>query len=196
MISPKQAPILRSGIFACSYLLVCLFAWNSVSAQTVTLEERNVSGFLLDSLNEPIHGATVSLTSEKDTMQTATNEFGYYGFQQVKSAEFLLVIRALGYETFNRKYFNNDTRKQLNIPDIRLGVKVEALDEVTIQRLGGPVVKGDTTEFWASDYIVRDYARLEDLLRRMEGITIDADGSVFYNDKPVVKALFNNSEYF
>lgn len=164
--------------------------------QTKPLEHRNVGGFVRDSLNKPIVGATVALYSEKDTLKTSTNNFGFYGFQKVKSADFLLSIHALGYDPYNRRYYNNDTRAQLNIPAIRLGIKVEALDEITIQGLRGPRLKGDTTEFWARDYIVRDYARLEDLLRRMEGITIDSDGSVFYNGEPVVRALFNNETYF
>lgn len=129
-------------------------------------------------------------------MHTSTNEFGYYGFEGVRSADFLLTITAMGHDTYNRKYFNNDTRALLNIPPIRLGVKFEELEEVTIERLRGPSVRGDTTEFWARDYIVRDYARLEDLLRRMEGITIDPDGSVYYNGEEVVRALFNNETYF
>lgn len=165
-------------------------------AQTTPLAKRDVAGILRDSLNKPIAGATVRLISIKDTLETSSNSFGYWGFKEVRSAEFLLTVRALGYNVFNRKYFNNDTQYQLNIPQIRLGVKEEQLAAVTITHLKGPKVKGDTTEFWAKDYIVRDYARLEDLLRRMEGITIDQEGSVFYNGERVVKALFNNAQYF
>ena len=176
--------------------IFCLITFAAVAQKTTPLDKRNVSGILRDSLNKPISGATVKLLSPKDTMQTSTNQFGFYGFKEVKSAEFLLSIHALGYGSYNRKYFNNDTKAQLNIPPIRLGTKEEEIEAVTIERLKGPLVKGDTTEFWAKDYIVRDYARLEDLLRRMEGITIDTDGSVFYNGERVVKALFNNAQYF
>lgn len=174
----------------------CLITFVALAQKTTPVDKRNISGILRDSLNKPISGATVKLLSPKDTMQTSTNQFGFYGFKEVRSAEFLLSIHALGYGPYNRKYFNNDTKAQLNIPPIRLGVKEEEIEAVTIERLKGPLVKGDTTEFWAKDYIVRDYARLEDLLRRMEGITIDPDGSVFYNGERVVKALFNNAQYF
>lgn len=182
----------------CFFVLTLFCGIYTADAQTKTtaLPVRNVSGLLRDSLDKPIEGATVSLVSGKDSLMTATNKFGFYGFKEVKSAEFLLSIRATGHKPYNRKYFNSDIKPQLNIPPIRLGIKEEQLKEVTISGLRGPLLKGDTTEFWAKDYIVRDYARLEDLLRRMEGITIDPDGSVYYNGQQVVKALFNNQTYF
>jgi len=183
------------------FYFICFFvqmtAYQSFAQQkTIPLSIRNVSGVLRDSLNKPIEGATVSLISSQDTLKTSTNKFGYYGFKDVKSADFLLSIRVIGYDSFNRKYFNNDTKPQINMHPIQLGVKEERLETVTIVRLKGALIKGDTTEFWAKDYIVRDYARLEDLLRRMEGINIGPDGGVTYNGEPVLKALFNNENYF
>ncbi|WP_167398254.1 TonB-dependent receptor [Flavobacterium crocinum] len=157
---------------------------------------RNVTGIIRDSLNKPVAGAEVRLISAKDTLKAITNTYGFYGFPKVKSADFLLSIKALGHHSFNRKYFNNDTKTVINIPSIRLGIQEEQLETVTIKRLKGPTIKGDTTEFWAKDYIVRDYARLEDLLKRMEGVRIDPDGSLFYNNQIVAKALFNGTEYF
>lgn len=165
-------------------------------AQTKPVQKREVTGIIRDSLNKPIAGATIYLKTLKDTLQATSNAYGFWGFKEVVSAEFLLTVRALGYSTFNRRYFNNDTKALINIPVVRLGIKEEQLETVTISRLKGAHLKGDTTEFWAKDYIVRDYARLEDLLKRMEGITIDNEGSVFYNGERVVKALFNNSQYF
>ncbi|WP_443938322.1 TonB-dependent receptor [Pedobacter sp. MW01-1-1] len=181
-----------------SFLLFANFIILSfqLSAQTIPLAKRNVSGILRDSLNAPIVNATISLISEKDTLKTQTNAVGYWGFKGVKSAEFLLQVKVLGYSPYNKKYFNNDTKAQISIPPIQLGGKALELEAVTIKGIRGPAVKGDTTEFWASDYIVRNYARLGDLLKRMEGITIDSEGSVFYNGERVVKALLNNSNYF
>ncbi|WP_264551079.1 TonB-dependent receptor [Flavobacterium sp. N2038] len=165
-------------------------------AQTTPSVVRNVTGILRDSLNKPISGADIRLISAKDTLKTATNIYGFYGFAKVRSADFLISVKALGHQSFNRKYFNNDTKTLINLPPIRLGIKEEQLENVTITRIKGPAIKGDTTEFWAKDYIVRDFARLEDLLKRMEGIRIDANGTVFYNDEEVVKALFNGAQYF
>lgn len=183
-------------LFYFLFFLSCLVVNTKALGQTTPATLRNVTGIVRDSLNKPVAGAEVRLISTKDTLKATTNTYGFYGFAKVKSADFLLSIKALGHHTFNRKYYNNDTKTIINIPSIRLGIQEEQLETVTIKRLKGPVIKGDTTEFWAKDYIVRDYARLEDLLKRMEGIRIDADGSVFYNDEIVAKALFNGTEYF
>src|SRR5690606_22902647 len=163
---------------------------------TIPLEKRRVLGVITNQHDVRMSGATVSLFSPLDTLHTSTNPNGIFAFDDVRSADFLLTVKMLGYDTYNRKYFNNDTQQLLRIPTIRLGVKVEELEEVTITGMRGSVVRGDTTEFWARDYIVRDFARLRDLLQRMEGITIDAEGSVFHNGQEVTRALFNNETYF
>ena len=89
----------------------------------------------------------------------------------------------------HRKYFINDTKQEIQLPVVLLGENVNKLEEINIKRVKGPVVKGDTTEFWASDYIIQDYARLEDLLRRMEGIEIKKDGTVTYNGQEIVSLI-------
>src|SRR5690606_7344003 len=121
---------------------------------------------------------------------------GVFVIPQVPSAEFLLMIRGMGYEHFVRRYFMNDSRARLQIPEIILPIRSELLEEIDVTRTPGPVVTGDTTEYWAEDYIVRSFVRLKDLLEQMEGITINEEGSVFHNGIRVVKALFNNVEYF
>lgn len=191
ILNKKYFSLFYFFVFAC-----LLFSSTITIAQTTPVTMRNVSGILRDSLNKPISGADVRLISAKDTLKATTNAYGFYGFAKVKSADFLISIKALGHNSFNRKYFNNDTKNVINIPSIRLGIKEEQLETVTIKRLKGPTIKGDTTEFWAKDYIVRDYARLEDLLKRMEGVRIDSEGTLFYNDQIVAKALFNGTEYF
>ncbi|MBF4472560.1 TonB-dependent receptor [Flavobacterium sp. HJJ] len=177
---------------AISFLLIS----GNLIAQTTPSAVRNVTGILRDSLSKPISGADIRLVSAKDTLKVTTNVYGFFGFNNVHSADFLISVKALGHQSFNRKYFNNDTKKLINLPPIRLGIKEEQLENVIITRMKGPTIKGDTTEFWAKDYIVRDFARLEDLLKRMEGIRIDPNGTVFYNDEVVVKALFNGVNYF
>lgn len=177
-------------------MITFLFSNSNLIAQTTPSAVRNVTGILRDSLNKPINGADIRLISAKDTLKATTNIYGFYGFANVRSADFLISVKALGHQSFNRKFFNNDTKTLVNLPPIRLGIKEEQLENVTITRLKGPTIKGDTTEFWAKDYIVRDFARLEDLLKRMEGVRIDANGNVFYNGEEVVKALFNGAQYF
>lgn len=97
-----------------------------MTAQTVPSSTRNVTGILRDSLNKPINGADVQLISAKDTLKATTNIYGFYGFSNVRSSDFLLSIKALGHQPFNRKYFNNDTKGLINLPPISLGIKEES----------------------------------------------------------------------
>ena len=168
----------------------------SAQIKTIPIVERNINGIVRDSWGKGIALATVRLFSARDTLNTITNEYGVFIFRNVRSADFLLTIKRLDYTAFQQKYFNNDTKAQLILQPIVLRKGSHQLQEVNITARSGPQQRGDTTEFWAKDYIVRDFARLEDLLKRLEGVSIDKDGSLFYNGERVVKALFNGQRYF
>ena len=66
-------------------------------AQTTALATRNISSVLYDSLRKPIEGARIRLVSDKDTLQTSTDKFGYWRLLNVKSPNFLLSIHGLGH---------------------------------------------------------------------------------------------------
>src|SRR5690606_10692967 len=142
------------------------------------LESRIVMGGIRNDRDAPVMGATVELIIGKDTLKTSSDQFGTFRFEKVKSAEFILRVRAMGYEEVVRKIFENDTKSFLYLRSIVVGETTEKIDEIVVSRTPGSVVRGDTTEYWASDYIVRDFARLKDLLERMEGVTIDEKGDV------------------
>src|SRR5690606_33263015 len=156
---------------------------------------RQVSGQLKNSSGNPVRSATIHLIVGKDTLSTALDAHGNFRFPSVPSAEFAVQVHAMGYKSFYQKYFMNDVQGRLVLPEIRLEVAPVEMDAVNVSR-SGPVIKGDTTEYWAEDYIVRDFARLKDLLEQMEGVRIDEEGTLYHNGVVVSKALFNNAQYF
>jgi len=163
---------------------------------TVPLPLREVSGIVKDSLGFGAEGATVRLVSSKDTLQTITNAVGVFIFKNVKSAEFILTVGGVGFLRKSQKYLNNDTKARLVLKPIFLKSENQLLNEVTIKGKVGPKYLTDTVEFWANDYIIRDYAKLEDLLRKMEGVSVDKDGTVMYQGQEVKRAKFNGVHYF
>lgn len=160
------------------------------------LPVRRVNGVVRDSLGRNIPSATVRLISPKDTLHTVTSAYGVFNFPVVKSESFILEVQVMSYRPFRKKYFLNDTRPVLVLPPVVMGSGLVQLKEVAVTTAKGPQERGDTTEFWAKDYIVRDFARLEDMLKKMEGFTTDANGQLTYRGKPVNKALFNGARYF
>lgn len=160
------------------------------------LSARRVNGVVKDSLGKTIPMASVRLLSAKDTLSTITSEYGVFNFPVVRSADFIIQVQVMSYHPYQKKYFLNDTRPILVLPPVMMTSSLVQLKGIVVTTAKGPQERGDTTEFWAKDYIVRDYARLEDLLKRMEGVSIDANGTLNYRGKPVSRALFNGKKYF
>ncbi|NLR58123.1 outer membrane beta-barrel protein [Chitinophaga polysaccharea] len=160
------------------------------------LPVRRVNGVVRDSLGRSIPAAAVRLTSSKDTLHVVTSEYGVFNFPAVRSESFTIEVQVMSYRSYRRKYFLNDTRPILVLPPVVMGSSLVQLKEVSVTTAKGPQERGDTTEFWAKDYIVRDYARLEDMLKRMEGFNADANGQLTYRGKPISRALFNGAKYF
>ncbi|TWF34927.1 outer membrane beta-barrel protein [Chitinophaga polysaccharea] len=160
------------------------------------LPVRRVNGIVRDSLGRSIPAAAVRLTSSKDTLHVVTSEYGVFNFPAVRSESFTIEVQVMSYRPYRKKYFLNDTRPILVLPPVVMGSSLVQLKEVSVTTTKGPQERGDTTEFWAKDYIVRDYARLEDMLKKMEGFNTDANGQLSYQGKPISRALFNGAKYF
>ncbi|WP_158538517.1 TonB-dependent receptor [Chitinophaga skermanii] len=165
--------------------------------QSTALPIRVVSGVVMDSSGKvELPGASIKLIAGKDTVYQVTNEDGVFVFREVKSAEFFIGVNMMGYQPFYQKYLFNDTKPRITIPPVILRVNAQLLEGVTIKGKVGPKMLGDTTQFWADDYIVRDYAKLEELVKKLEGVEVDKDGNVTFMGQQVNKALFNGIKYF
>lgn len=74
--------------------------------------------------------------------------------------------------------------------------KTKLLAEV-ILRSGTPIrIKGDTTIYTADSFKVRPGANVEELLRRLPGITVDRDGKITAMGERVKKVLVDGEEFF
>ena len=58
------------------------------------------------------------------------------------------------------------------------------------------MVKNDTVEYDAGAYRLRENAVVEDLLKRLPGISIDEDGKIFVNGKEVTKVMVDGQDFF
>lgn len=159
------------------------------------LTTREVSGIVKDETGETVIGATITLTSKKDTLRTATNEDGIFVLKDVKLATFVVTIQGIGYETSTRRYLNNDAIKRIVLDPVVLKAKNNQLKEVTINGTPSIVYKTDTVEYRASDYKVRENATVDELLKKMEGMEVGSDGSLTHQGQQVMKAKLNGKDY-
>ncbi|MBB2150783.1 outer membrane beta-barrel protein [Pedobacter gandavensis] len=160
------------------------------------LPTREISGMVRDSTDLGVIGATVTLTSAKDTLKTSTNSDGIFVFKNVKSATYTLMVQSLGYNpTKPVRYKQNDAIPRIVMDPITLKEEKNLLNEVVISGTPSITYKTDTVEYKASDYIVRKNATVDELLKKMEGMEVGTDGSLVHQGQAVTKAKLNGKEY-
>jgi len=157
--------------------------------------QREVSGIVLDAKGEPVIGATLLLTSKKDTLRLATNTDGVFIFKNVQLATFVVSVTSIGYKQYVESFKMNDINKKIILNPIKLKEDQKTLDEVNINGTPSIIYKTDTIEYKASDYHVRENSTLDELLKKMEGFEVGSDGSLTHQGQQITKAKLNGKEY-
>ncbi|XHR97316.1 carboxypeptidase-like regulatory domain-containing protein [Mucilaginibacter sp. UC70_90] len=157
--------------------------------------KHEVSGIVKDSLGAPIANTLVVLVSPKDSISAFTNDDGVFIFKEINSADFELKLSHIGYTAIIKKFFFNAINHKLILDPIILGIKSNELKEVTVNGAPSIVYKTDTVEYKASDYKVTKNARLDELLRQMQGVEVGSDGSMQYLGQQVKKARLNGKNF-
>ena len=156
---------------------------------------REISGIVKDTTDLGVPGVTVRLTSEKDTLITSTNPDGIFVFKNVKYATYTMSFTMMGYKQQINKYKQNDAIPRIVMDPIVLQTMANTLNEVVINGTPSITYKTDTVEYKASDYIVRENATVDELLKKMEGMEVGNDGSLIHQGNNVTKAKINGKVY-
>jgi len=172
--------------------ITIIFLTARVSAQVVPHE---VSGIVKDSTDNAVIGAWVTLTSPKDTLKASTNPDGVFIFHNVKSGQFTITVKSLGFINYNKRFLYNDATRRLVLDPIILKSQSNILSEVKINGTPSITYKEDTVEYRASDYKVRENATVDELLKKMEGVEVGTDGSVTAQGLQVARARVNGKDY-
>ena len=164
-----------------------------------TSDAQNIKGKLLDLIDsKPLRGATLSLTSLKDSTQkfnTISDSTGKFEFRNLSVDSFTLNVSFIGYEDFKQIVGISDSTVDLGTLFIPKSIK--QLGEVTVNvKTPATIQKGDTTQFSASQFKVNPDATTEDLIKKMPGVTVDKDGTVTAQGEQVKKVTIDGREFF
>ncbi|SOD20298.1 outer membrane beta-barrel family protein [Pedobacter xixiisoli] len=161
----------------------------------------SVKGVIADlSSNAKLKNATVSLLNAKDSTLykfTRAAQDGNFGFQNLKNGNFILLVTYPEYADFVNKFSIDATNNTVDFKVIDMKTKAKLLNEVIIKGQAAAIkIKGDTTEFNASAYKIQPNDRVEDLLKKFPGVTVDAQGKITAQGKTVEKVLVDGEEFF
>jgi uncharacterized membrane protein YgcG len=156
---------------------------------------KQVVGVVTDTLKVTQPGTEVKLVSDLgDSTTTQTNVDGKYTFTNVKGSKIKLYVSLFGYQAIIKNYTLPDT-SVIVLPDVVLHTTTNQLKEVTIVGVNPVVFKEDTVEYKVAAYKVRENAPVEDVLRKVPGLDVDANGNVSAQGKSITKIRINGKDY-
>ena len=175
---------------------VLLFLSLSVFAQ----KTGKITGVVSDTARQPLGSATVTLMVARDSSierMELSDAQGRFSLTGVRPNAYLLIISEVNHESFVKNIAVTDTKKEWLLDTVRLAVKSNDLDMITIVRQRPPVlIKPDTVEFDAAAIKVRENDMVEELLKKLPGIEIAKDGTVQVQGEKVTRVLVDGKPFF
>lgn len=156
-----------------------------------------LSGKIIDkSDNKPLTNASIVLLDQDSIMKyfTRADEDGKFLFKALADSTYTLIVSYPKFELVSRKIKLNNQIS--NLPPIALSSQANLIEEVVIQQRLPIRIKGDTLEYDAGSFETEKNAKLEDLLRRLPGLSVSGDGKITANGKSVSKVLIDGEEFF
>jgi len=162
-------------------LLICGMGWS-----VLCLAQGNIRGTVKDSTGKAVAFATVNLKNKANNAilaYTATDNKGAYSLTLPTGGNpdsLLVEVRIIGYKA--------------QVKSVTAAAPVDFVVKAAVNQLQEVVVKsnrpflrthGDTTGYKVSDFASPQDRVIGDVIKKLPGITVAADGTISYNNKPV-----------
>ncbi|HSU49787.1 MAG TPA: carboxypeptidase-like regulatory domain-containing protein, partial [Segetibacter sp.] len=177
-------------------LLLLTILFTSICISSFSQLSREISGLVVDTSGMPLPDVYVKLVAGNDSVTTTSNPSGFYRFQNVTFSSFKLVASIIGYQTFTNSYHLTKGSTAYVVEPIKLTSQNNRLADVVVVAVNPVLVKEDTVEYKASAFKVREGAPVEDVIKKLPGVTVDKDGKVTAQGKPVARIRVNGKDYF
>ena len=183
------------SVFLRMLLVICsmLFGLSAFAQGSFTVKLKLVDA----KTSDPVSFATASLTVKGEATAAKyvlTDAEGAASLTKVKKGTYLLKAELMGYKSHEQELVVD---KNIDLGDIKMSEDVEVLDAASVSAVGNPiVVKKDTIEYTASSFKTSDNDMLEELLKKLPGVEVEADGSITANGETITKITIDGKTFF
>ncbi len=160
---------------------------------------QNINGKLSDTAtNSDVTNTVICLIKVKDSSLIAFTRVktnGTFTMPKPTDGKYVILIS-------NPKYFDFlDTitiaNKTTDVGNYFIKTKSKMMEDVIVRAKVSPIkIKGDTIIYTADSFKVREGANVEDLLKKLPGITIGRNGEITAMGQSVKKVLVDGEEFF
>jgi hypothetical protein len=162
-------------------------------------QSSSLKGTVTDSVDKKnLSNTVISLLRQSDSMLirfTRADKNGMFMLNKLPQGKFIVMIT----HPYLGDYFDTvsiGAVSEVDLGNVFMTPKSRLLAEV-ILKSGSPIrIKGDTTVYTADSFKVRPGANVEELLRRLPGISVDNKGQITAMGERVKKVLVDGEEFF
>jgi hypothetical protein len=178
----------------------CYITFLFVVLSPFAMAQITVSGIVKDSTNAPIPFVTMTAGYKTQTTiatYTFTDDKGHFTLKIPKTDSFFTIYAQLiGYKK-TALMLNYEQGKNNYTLDFQLNSEKFSLPSLTVKAdKPDKVVRKDTTTFKVKYYIDSTERVLEDVLKKLPGMTVKEDGSIQYKGKPIERILVEGDDLF
>ncbi|WP_437920708.1 TonB-dependent receptor [Sphingobacterium sp. LRF_L2] len=159
--------------------------------------QRSLQGIIVDHADKKaLENASVVLLDGDSIMRyfVRADQQGKFSIKNVDVGQYLLLVTYPKFEIFSQQIKLQNT--DLKLDSIKISSQSNLLEEVVINQKIPIKIKGDTIEYNAGSFETEKNAKLEDLLRRLPGLTVSSSGEITAQGKTVSKVLIDGEEFF
>ena len=147
--------------------------------------------------SEPVAFATASVTVKGETTPlkyVLSDSEGEAVIPKLKKGTYIVKAELMGYKAFQKEIV---LEKNVDLGTVRMEEDAEVLDAAKVTDVGNPiVVKKDTIEYTASSFKTSENDMLEELLKKLPGVEVEADGSITANGETIKKITIDGKTFF
>ena len=175
--------------FRTSFLFLFFSIYNLVA--------QNISGVVVGEDRLPLEFVSVALLQPKDSLlvkYTSTDEDGKFIIAGIKEDSYLMQIYLMTYQANQFEIVVNEQGVKLDTTV--LSREVNVLDEIVITSVIPIKILQDTIAFNTKAFKVRQDDNVGELIKKLPGIEVEADGTVIAQGKEITKILVDGKEFF
>lgn len=164
---------------------------------TMAQDKGDIKGTVVDSASkQPVVSATITIFLKGGAVlsKVVTDAQGAFELKQLPMDSLLLRVSYVGVASYNTRLLLKTSKLDVGI--IPLNTKVELQTVKVVAAATAVKMKHDTIEYNAASFRTGQGAVIEDLIKKLPGLQVSADGSITYNGKNVSKIMVNGREFF
>lgn len=171
------------------FLILFLFSISKFNAQSF-------SGIVYNDSKKPLAGAIITLLTletEETVDYVLSDEKGFFRIENVNKGNYKVVINALGYTKIENKInISGDLKANYNL----ILEKEQKIEEVILTTTKPIKIKSDTIEMTAKSFMNGTEKNVEDLLKKLPGVTVENDGKIKVQGREIEKVMVENDDFF